>query len=137
MTSQQKIRRAFLDAQSRRPYRLDAEIVAAATPLGGEWFVIADVEKMRHQVMWHHARVADVDPDGRLDRRTSADIAMALGATPTMDCALRVIIVLAESGENLALIRTIAESVIAYIERPAPKLPTPPEETDEAEEGVF
>ncbi|MDE2101586.1 MAG: hypothetical protein KGL39_30350 [Patescibacteria group bacterium] len=137
--ARQTIVRAFYDAQSRRPYLPDAALVQAATPRGGEWTVVADAEKMRHQIMWNGVRVAGVDPDGSLGRWTSADIASALGAAPTMDCALRVIIVLAENGEHLDLIRRLAVAVVAHIERPAPRLPDQeePEEAEDPEEGDF
>ena len=116
----QAIRQAFYEAQSRRPYSENAEIVKAATPPGGEWECNANGDC--YGITWCGMNVATINPAGHLDEISEPQIAMAVRALPTIDAALRAIIVLAE---------TI--SVIAFVEKAAPHFVAaqPDEEEDE------
>ncbi len=129
------IRRAFYDAQSRRPYKSDVAIIKAVIPPGGDWSCVAAPGAICRSVMWGGTEVAHVNPGGRLGDTVEGEIAMAIRSLPAMDAALRAIIVLAESAENLAAIRDLAVSVIAYTEEPAPPTSRPdePEEDDDEE----
>ena len=86
---------------------------------------------------WGLVEVAHINARHAPARRgpVEGEIAMAVRALPVLDAALRSIIVLAESADNLALIREIAISVIAFVEMPAPCHPAP-QEDDEEEDGV-
>lgn len=119
------IYRAFQQAQSRRPYKTDSQLVAALTPPGGEWTATAAAGAVTRSIEWNGREVALVNPRGDLDDETEGQITMALRSLPLLDCAMRTILVLAESGDNLDLIREIAETAIAVIERPAPPIPEP------------
>jgi hypothetical protein len=130
-----KIVSAFHSAQKRRPYAADDKLIRAATPAGGQWQCVAQFGDITRKVMWHdRAEVAIVNARGDLDDSTEGQIAMAIASLPTMDCALRAILVLAEDAANLDLIRRLAISVIAQVERPAPRIPEPAEENEAAEE---
>lgn len=122
MTPTETILRAYRDARKRRPYTADAAVIGALTPPGGDWSVVAAPGAVTRSVMWGRTEVALVNPGGHLDDVTEGQIAMALGALPTLDAALRVILVLAEDKDNLPLIRDIAVSAVALIEMPAPPI---------------
>lgn len=128
------ISRAFYEAGLYRPYKYDAEIVKAATPLGGEWSCVAKPGAVCRSIMWGGMEVAYVNPSGAIDDMTEGQIAMAMRALPTMDAALRSIIALAEKSENLDAIRNLATSVIAFVEMPAPRI-SEPEDEEEQEDG--
>lgn len=119
------VRNAFYDAQKRRPYAADAAILKAIVPPGGEWRCVAQDGAICRSVMSNGTEVAYVNPQGSLDDETEGQIAMALRSTPALDAGLRAIIVLAENADNIATIRTLAESLVAYIEQPAPRLVRP------------
>ena len=131
MEATQAIRQAFYEAQSRRPYSENAEIVKAATPPGGEWECNANGDC--YGITWRGMNVATINPAGHLDEISAPQIAMAVLALPTIDAALRAIIVLAETPDNAALIRDLAISVIAFVEKAAPHFVAaqPDEEEDE------
>ncbi len=134
MSDTDLITRAFYDAQKRRPYPTDAGLVEAITPSGGEWTCALLPDADSHTIRWGSITVATVNPEDHLDMFVAADIAMALRATPVMDAALRAILVLAESHDNLDLIRRVAISVIAHVEAPAPRRAIPVgSETDDEE----
>jgi hypothetical protein len=124
MSDANAIRQAFFAAQSRRPYSQDEAIVNAATPPGGEWTCAAEEGTVTRSIVWGGREVALVNPRGDIDDETEGQIAMAMRALPLMDAALRAIIVLAEDAANLALVRTLAVSCIAFVEMPAPRLRT-------------
>jgi hypothetical protein len=128
------IRRAFYDAQSRRPYHFDAELIRAIVPPGGEWECVASDGAITRSIKWGHTEVALLNPAGQIDDTTEGQIAMAFRALPLIDATLRSIIVLAESAENLQTIRDLAISVVAFIEMPAPRISEPVEE-DDGEDG--
>lgn len=119
------IYRASLDAQSRRPYIADEALIKAVIPPGGDWTVVAEPGAVCRSVMWGRTEVALVNPGGDLDDQTEGQIAMALRSLPLIDSALRCILVLAEDPANLALIRDIAVSAVAFIEMPAPAIHEP------------
>jgi hypothetical protein len=121
------IYRAFHQAQDRRPYRLDTSLSAALTPPGGEWIATAAPGSVTRSIEWRGRDVALVNPRGDIDDETEGQITMALRALPLLDCAMRTILVLAENGNNIALIREIAETAVAVIEEPAPAIPEPEE----------
>jgi len=125
------VREAFYAAQSHRPYKLNPDLVKAATPPGGDWHAVALPGAICRSVIWGKIEVAHMNPRGDLDDATEADITMAARALPVMDAALRAIIVLSEKPENGALIRELAASVIAYVEMPAPRISEPDDEEDE------
>lgn len=131
MDTHATIKTAYCDAQSRRPYMRNDAVIKSLAPDGGDWHVVAPPGAICRSVIWGRTEVCLMNPSGQLFDTVEADIAMAFRAMPITDVALRSIIVLAEKPENLALIRSIAESVIAYIEQPAPKLDI----CDENEEG--
>lgn len=124
------IKTAWYDAQKRRPYKSDAEVIKAITPPGGEWTCEVPEGAIRRSVIWGAIEVAYVNPRGQLGDSIESDIAMGLRATPVMDTALRTILVLAESAQNVGLIRTIAETAIAYVEMPAPAIKEPPDDEE-------
>ena len=119
------VRRAYVDAQRRRPYAASDDVVAAITPGGGDWQCVATDGCITRSIFWNGREVALMNPRGDLDDGTEGQIAMAARALPTMDAALRAIIVLAESDGNLTLIRDLAVSVIEFVERPAPRIKEP------------
>lgn len=129
------IRAAYFEAERRCPYAANDEIVKAATPGGGDWECVAPDGCITRSIKWSGREVALMNPSGDLDDSTESQIAMAVRALPTMDCALRTIIVLAEDAGNLALIRDIAVSVIEFVERPAPALKEPDEDNGGEEGG--
>jgi hypothetical protein len=116
------VRSAFYDAQSRRPYKADSDLVTAAIPPGGDWLVVAEPGAVCRSVMWGGIEVAHVNPRGQLDDVTEGYIAMAVRAVPLLDAALRSIIVLAESADMAPLIRDLAVAAVAFIEMPAPPI---------------
>ncbi len=124
------ISRAFYDAEKRRPYQLDEGLIKAATPPGGDWSCEAALGSVTRSVVWQGREVALVNPRGDLDDSTEGQIAMAMASLPTMDAALRSIIVLAETTDNLDLIRALAIAVIAHVERPAPAIPEPDDDEE-------
>jgi hypothetical protein len=128
------IRRAFYDAERRRPYAASDEVVASITPGGGDWQCVARDGCITRSIFWNGREVALVNPAGDLDDSTEGQIAMAMRALPTMDAAIRAIIVLAESDANLTLIRDLAVSVVEFVERPAPRI-REPEEDEAGEDG--
>lgn len=131
MESAELIRRAYYDAESRRPYVGDPAIVAAAIPPGGDWDCVAEPGAITRSIVWRGREVATVNPRGDLDDQVEGQIAMAMRALPAMDAALRSIMVLAENANNLALIRELAVSAVAFIEIPAPSCRPEPDEDDE------
>lgn len=122
------IRDAFNAANSRRPYARDDALVVAATPHGGDWHCEVREGKTYRSVVWRSTEVARIDPSDDLGRHTAGDIAMAVRAMPLLDGSLRAILVLAEKPENLATIRELAASVIAFVEMPAPTIKAAEEE---------
>ena len=114
--------RAFHEAQKRRPYLADDAIIKAIIPPGGDWECVATSGSVVRSIMWGSKEVALVNARGDLDDVTEGHIAMALRAAPAFDAAMRAILVLAESADNLWLIRQMAESVIAFVEMPAPRV---------------
>lgn len=133
ITKANAIYQAYLEAERRRPYKLNQEIINAAMPGGGEWRAMANHGAVTRSIMWGAVEVALVNPQGRIDDHTEGQIAMGMRATPLMDAALRSIIVLAEAPENLPLIRELAISAIAYVEQPAPRIEEPEPEEPEVE----
>lgn len=125
------INTAYYEAQKRRPYAVDKEIIAAVTPAGGDWTCEAKDGAICRSVVWGRTEVALVNPRNQLSDGTEGDIAMGLRAMPICDMALRTIMVLAEDPANAPLISKIAHSVIAYIELPAPKIARPTDEQDD------
>lgn len=126
------IKRAFVEAQSRRPYAASKCLVDIVCPPGGDWRCVVANGSICRTIEWGSKEVALVNPRGDLDDVTEGQIAMAMRALPALDAAMRIILVLAESADNLATIRSIAESLLAYGEMPAPAIPSDePEETDE------
>ena len=117
-----EIRAAFYEAQELRPYSRDVEIIRAVMPAGGDWQCDAHEGAITRTITWAGKEVAQINPRGDLDDQTEGQIAMAIRAMPLMDAALRTIMALADHDGN-TLIRKIAESVIAYVEMDAPKLP--------------
>ena len=79
--------------------------------------------------------MALVDPLDSMGHFLGGEISMGLCATPIMDRALRVISVLAADPENLDLIQRIASAAIDSVERPAPALKEPDEESESEEDG--
>lgn len=126
-----KIATAYYAAEKRRPYAVDKDVIAAVTPGGGDWTCEAKAGAITRSVMWGGTEVALVNPRGQLSDATEGDIAMGLRAMPVCDKALRVIMALAQDPENAPLIAQIANSVIAYIELPAPKITRPADEEDD------
>lgn len=129
------IKAAYYAAQSRRPYMLNDATIKSLIPDGGDWHVVAPSGAACRSVMWGRVEVAYMNPRGQIFDTDEGHIAMAFRAMPVTDVALRAIIVLAEKPENLALIRDIAESVIAYIVQPAPKFDMDDEEYPEPEDA--
>jgi len=127
----QTIRSAWYDNQKQRPFKSDADVLAAITPPGGEWATVAYDGAITRSVRWNGTEVCQVNPQGQLDDLTEGQIAMGLRAMPVTDTALRVIMTLATDPANAPLIAKIAETAIAYIEAPAPRLKEPEEEPDE------
>lgn len=123
----QAIRSAFYEAQNCRPYLLDRAIAEAATPDGGEWRCVAGPGAVTRSIVWRGQEVALVNPRGDIDDETEGQIAMAIRAIPTLDAAMRSIIVLAKDAGNLPLIQRLAVAVIAFLEQPAPRIPEPEE----------
>lgn len=124
------VRQAYFDAQRRRPYAASVDVIAAITPGGGDWQCVARDGRITRSIFWNGREVALMNPAGDLDDGTEGQIAMAVRALPTMDTALRAIIVLAESDGNLTLIRDLAVSVIEFVERPAPRIKKPESDAD-------
>ena len=120
-----EIRSAFYEAERRRPYKMNAEVIKAVIPPGGDWTCVAPEGAICRSVLWGLQEVAYVNPRGDIDDRVEGQIAMAIRALPAMDAALRSIIVLAGNPANSALIAQIAESVIAFVEMPAPRIEEP------------
>lgn len=127
------INRAFYDAQDRRPYLLDDEIIKMITPGGGAWQCVAEDGAPTRTIMWAGREVALVNPAGDIDDMTEGQIAMAIRALPVMDAALRSIMVLAEDPANAPAIAELAKAVMAHVEMPAP----PIVERDEDDDGEF
>jgi hypothetical protein len=127
----QAIRTAWYGNQKLRPFKSDPDVLAAITPPGGEWVAIAEDGAITRMVKWGATEVCLVNPAGDIDDATEGQIAMALRATPVLDTALRVIQLLAADPENAALIAKVAETAIAYIETPAPRLKEPDDEPDD------
>lgn len=121
------ISRAFFQADNRRPYAPAPDLVASATPAGGEWECVAPAGAVTRSILWQGREVALVNPRGDLDDQTEGQIAMAMAALPLLDATIRAVLVLAESADNLLLIRELAAGVIAHIERPAPDITAPEE----------
>jgi|HubBroStandDraft_1064217.scaffolds.fasta_scaffold151801_2 hypothetical protein len=129
------VRRAFYDAQKRRPYAMDAKIVEASTPSGGDWRCVAEPGAISRSIMWRGTEVAHVNPRGQLDDATEGQIAMAIAAVPALDAGMRAILVLAEDAENLLAIRELATSLVAFIEIDAPKMNRPGAEDGDDPDG--
>jgi hypothetical protein len=131
-----QIRSAFYEAEKARPYKMNPEIIKATTPPGGDWTCVAPEGAICRSVVWGRQEVAYVNPSGDIGDVVEGQIAMAMRALPTMDAALRAIIVLAGNPANAPLIAELAESVIAFVELPAPaiKQPEEEEEPDESSE---
>lgn len=127
------VRQAYFDAQRRRPYAASDDVIATITPGGGDWQCVARDGCITRSIFWNGREVALVNPARDLDDGTEGQIAMAMRALPTMDAAIRAIIVLAESDANLTLIRDLAVSVIEFVERAAPSIAEP--QDDEPSEG--
>ena len=125
------IRTAFYDADNRRPYKMNADAIKEVTPPGGDWKCVAFDGSIRRSVTWGRIVVANLNPNGGIDSTTEGQIAMAIRALPLMDAALRSIIVLAGNPANLPIIAELAESVIAYVEMPAPRIKESDEDGDE------
>jgi hypothetical protein len=141
MSEAQTIAKAFFGAQSRRPYVLDEALIKIVIPAGGEWRCEAVDGAICRSVKWNQIEVAYMNPAGDLDDTTEGQIAMATRALPAMDAALRIIGALSSDSANLPLIARIADTVVAYIEQPAPPVrepdDDPPEGDIEDEEGAF
>jgi hypothetical protein len=120
MSEAETIRRAFSDATGMRPYKIDDVILKAVIPAGGDWTCEADPGAISYSIRFAGIEAALVNPDGAIDDQTEGQIAMAMRALPAMDCALRAIMALASDVSNVATIAKIAETVIAYVEMPAP-----------------
>ena len=137
MTDFQTIRDAWYENQKRRPDPSDPEVLRAITPPGGEWTAEADVGAITRSVRWGLTEVCLVNPNGSLGDTIEGDITMGLRATPVMDTALRAIMSLSGDPANMALIRKIAMTAIAYVEMPAPHihLPHDEDEPEEQDEG--
>ena len=131
MSDAQTIRSAWYDNQKLRPFKSDPDVLAAITPPGGEWAAVAPDGAITRSVKWNATEVCQVNPQGQLDDLTEGSIAMGLRAMPVTDTALRVIMTLAIDPTNAPLIARVAETAIAYIEAPAPRLKEPEEEPDE------
>jgi hypothetical protein len=130
MSDAQAIRTAWYGNQKLRPFKSDPDVLAAITPPGGEWVAVAEDGAITRSVRWRGTEVCLVNPAGDIDDATEGQIAMALRATPVLDTALRVIQSLAADPENAALIAKVAETAIAYIETPAPRLKEPEDDPD-------
>jgi hypothetical protein len=118
---QRLIYQAFLEAEKRRPYAAAPALVARAIPVGGEWECVAPDGAISRSILWNGREVALVNPRGDIDDETEGQIAMAMAALPLLDATIRTILVLAESADNLPLIRELAAGVIVHVERPAPR----------------
>jgi hypothetical protein len=127
----QAIRTAWYGNQKLRPFKSDADVLAAITPPGGEWVAVAEDGAITRKVRWRGIEVCQVNPLGEIDDATEGQIAMGLRATPVLDTALRAIMTLAANPENAPLIAKVAETAIAYIEAPAPRLKEPEDEGPE------
>jgi hypothetical protein len=125
MSDNKTIQAAWYRASDLKPYPLDADTLAGIVPAGGDWRVEAKPGAICRTVMWNRAEVAYCNPAGDLDDEVEGHIAMAIRALPAMDKALRCIIALADDPENLPLIQRIAETVMAYVEQPAPMVHEP------------
>lgn len=128
LTDKQIIAGAWLDAEKHRPYLLDTGLLHDLTPGGGDWACKVPDGAICRSVFWRSTEVAHVNPSGDLDDTTEGQIAMALAASPVTDKSLRVILALADDSANLPLIRRIAETAVAHIEAPAPRVPEPDNE---------
>jgi hypothetical protein len=118
-----KIRTAFYEAEKHRPYIQDADVIRSITPAGGDWRCVASKGAITRSIVWNDREVALVNPRGDLDDVVEGQIAMAIRALPLMDAALRAIIVMSSDPADFSsLIRKTAESVIAYVEMPAPEI---------------
>jgi len=122
-----RIRTAFVDAQSRRPYvnLTIAPLLEAMLPDGGNWRVEVPEGAIVRQVEWNSREVALINPRGDFTDQIEGEIAMAVRALPRLDMAMRSILVLAEKAENLELIRRMCASLIWFVEQPAPEVPEP------------
>lgn len=116
-----EIRRAFCEAENRRPYQADPILCIAATPPGGDWNC-----RMAHQlaylVTWRGAEVACVNRLDQIEPERAGGIAMAITALPIMDAALRAILVLIEEQENVGLIQRLIHAVLARVETEPPRV---------------
>lgn len=102
--------------------KVDRDIAKALIPPGGDWLCIAPPGAITRSILWRDKEVALINPRGDLDDATEGDIAMGMRATPIMDTALRMILVLAEDAGNLELIRKICGTAIATVMLPAPAI---------------
>lgn len=114
--------RAFLEAEKRRPYAPAPGLVARAVPAGGEWECVVPAGAICRSILWNGREVAHVNPRGDLDDETEGQIAMAMAALPLLDATIRTMLVLADTADNLSLIRELAAGVIVHIEQPAPRI---------------
>jgi hypothetical protein len=106
----------------------DKRIQDALVPPGGDWRCVAPEGAITRSIVWQGMEVALVNPRGDMLDRLEGEIAMGLTATPIMDRALRVILVLANDPANADLIGKIACAAIHYVERPAPDIQEPGDE---------
>ena len=120
MSDAQTIREAWYSSHHLRPHRSKPDVLQAITPPGGEWQAVAKQGAITRSVVWRGLEVAQVNPAGTFDDLTEGQITMGIRATPVLDAALRTILTLARDGADPALIASIAETAIAYIEMPAP-----------------
>jgi hypothetical protein len=132
MSDHNTIRQAWLANQKLRPFKVHDDVLRAITPPGGEWNAAAPDGAIARSVMWNSMEVCQVNPQGQLADDVEGDITMGLRATPVLDTALRTIMTLAADPTNAPLIAKIAETAIAYVEMPAPRIKEP--EDDEADE---
>lgn len=126
------VRNCLDAAEARRPYKAIRTLIVATTPPGGSWIVEARKGAVTRSIIWNGQEVALVNPRGDLTDSVEGRIAMAMRALPVFDMAMRAIIVLAESEQNVELIRELATSVIAHVEEPAPRIPDPDGDDDDA-----
>lgn len=135
----QRVVIALYGSQSRRPYMVDQIILKAVIPPGGDWRCEARNGAICRSIIWNHIEVAYMNPSGDLDDTTEGQIAMATRSLPAMDAALRIIGALAADPANLSLIARVADTIVAYLEQPAPRVRTPDEDPPEgdSEDGAF
>lgn len=116
------VRRAYDEANSKRPFKRDEALVNMITPDGGRWICVAAAGAITRTVVFNGKEVAHVNPAGDFDDESEAHVAMAIRALPQMDAALRSILVMSDNPDNLPLIKRLAAAVIEYVERPAPEI---------------